>query len=319
MSGGYRHLTFDEFFYCYKPQQIMASKGFFNFVCHKTSLRLVSDMTDSNHEWKGKYFFVQGSNWEEEVFRVEKAIATRAKMGESSSLSMKGPFTPTPIALLVRDKQYVMEISQCIIKDANLDECSKHETESLGDSDLFDLTRIRCTAQEALVRQLGTRMATDSEDLKKFKDALLLLIGEVNNQKAQLEGSPRWVKELTKANNNLTTELVALREQVGKAKADAAVEYKYFQPYFDELGVQYGEGFEDFCKLAIASFPSLEFSQIQIDTIVSMTTRGGNVIVEVDDDEADGQVKVEKASVMNEEANRKTTVVDLLVFDAPPA
>lgn len=41
----------------------MASKGFFKFVCHKTSLRLVSDMTDSNHEWKGKYFFVQGSNW----------------------------------------------------------------------------------------------------------------------------------------------------------------------------------------------------------------------------------------------------------------
>lgn len=179
--------------------------------------------------------------------------------------------------------------------------------------------QIRCTAQEALVRHLGSRMAADSEDLKKFKDALLLLIGEVNNQKAQLEGSPRWVKELTKANNNLMTELIALREQVDKAKADAAVEYKYFQPYFDELGVQYGEGFEDFCKLAIASFPGLEFSQIQIDTIVSMTTRGGNVIVEFDDDEADGQVKVEKASVMNEDANRKTTVVDLLVFDAPPA
>ena len=29
-----------------------------------------------------------------------------------------------------------------IVKDANIDECFDHETEALGDSDLFDLMRV---------------------------------------------------------------------------------------------------------------------------------------------------------------------------------
>ena len=137
-------------------------------------------------------------------------------------------------------------------------------------------------------------MAADSEDLKKFKDALLLLNGEVNDQKTQLEGSARRVEELKKANTNLTTELASLREQVDKAKDDALAEYKYFQPQFNELSDQYGEGFEDFCKLPVASFPALDFSEIQIDTTVPMTACGGDMIVEVDDDGADGQVKAKR-------------------------
>ena len=127
------------------------------------------------------------------------------------------------------------------------------------------------------------------------------------------------MEELTKANTNLTTNLAALHEQVNKAKADAVVEYKDFQPYFDELGDQYGEGFEDFYKLAVASFTSLDFAQIQIDTTISMTVRGGDVIVEVDDDGVDRQVKAEKDSPMNEEANEKMTVVGPLMSNAPLA
>ena len=44
--------------------------------------------------------------------------------------------------------------------------------------------QIRCIAQEVVVRRLHTRMAVDSDNLKKFKDALRLLNGEVNDQKA---------------------------------------------------------------------------------------------------------------------------------------
>lgn len=63
MSGGHRGLSLDKFLYCYKPQQIFASQEFYNFMRHKASLELVYDMHDSNHNWKNKYFFVQGSNW----------------------------------------------------------------------------------------------------------------------------------------------------------------------------------------------------------------------------------------------------------------
>ena len=38
-------------------------KGFFNFVIYKPSLNLVSDVPDSNRNWKSRYFFVQGLNW----------------------------------------------------------------------------------------------------------------------------------------------------------------------------------------------------------------------------------------------------------------
>ena len=57
LSGGNHHLTLDEFFYYYKLQQISSSKGIYNFLARKTLLRLVSDMLDSNRNWKNKFFF----------------------------------------------------------------------------------------------------------------------------------------------------------------------------------------------------------------------------------------------------------------------
>ena len=48
LNGGNRRLTLNEFFYCYKPQKISSSKGIYHFLARKTSLRLVSDMLDSN-------------------------------------------------------------------------------------------------------------------------------------------------------------------------------------------------------------------------------------------------------------------------------
>ena len=38
LSGGNRSLTLEEFFYCYKPQEIPRSKGFYNFMCHQAAL-----------------------------------------------------------------------------------------------------------------------------------------------------------------------------------------------------------------------------------------------------------------------------------------
>jgi len=32
-------------------------------VVRKKELKLVSDMPDSNRNWKGRYFFVQGTDW----------------------------------------------------------------------------------------------------------------------------------------------------------------------------------------------------------------------------------------------------------------
>lgn len=59
MSGGCRGLSLDEFFYCYKPQEILTLKDFYNFTVQKLTLKLVYDMPDPNRYWKSRYFFVE--------------------------------------------------------------------------------------------------------------------------------------------------------------------------------------------------------------------------------------------------------------------
>ena len=121
----------------------------------------------------------------------------------------------------------------------------------------------------------------------------------------QLTGTIRQVEELTKANFNLTTELTALRERVDKAKADAMEEFKNSQPFFNELGVQYSEGFEGFCKQTVLLFPGLDFSSIQIDTTIPITPGGGDRAIDVEDKEADDAIKGETVTLVEKEANGK--------------
>ena len=63
LSGGNRQLTLDEFFYCYRPHHIASSKGTYHFIVRENDLKLVSDMPDSNRNWKSRYFFVEGTDW----------------------------------------------------------------------------------------------------------------------------------------------------------------------------------------------------------------------------------------------------------------
>ena len=63
VSGGNRQLSLDEFFWCYRPQDIVSSQGIYHFATRKKALRLVLDIPDSNRNWKGRYFFVNGTDW----------------------------------------------------------------------------------------------------------------------------------------------------------------------------------------------------------------------------------------------------------------
>ena len=63
LSGGNRQLTLDEFFYCYRPHHITSCKGTYHFTIREKDLKLVSDMLDSNRNWKSRYFFVEGTDW----------------------------------------------------------------------------------------------------------------------------------------------------------------------------------------------------------------------------------------------------------------
>ena len=62
LSGGIRQLTLDEFFCCYRSHHIPSSKGTYHFAIREKDLKLVSDMPDSNRNWKSRFFFVEGTN-----------------------------------------------------------------------------------------------------------------------------------------------------------------------------------------------------------------------------------------------------------------
>lgn len=89
-----------------------------------------------------------------------------------------------------------------------------------------------------------------------------------------------------KENSNLRTELTALHKHVDEVKDEAITEFQTSQAYFDEIGIQYGNDFEDFHKQAILLFPGMDFSQVQIDTSIPMTLVDGDVL---DEEEANLQ------------------------------
>ena len=57
-------------------------------------------------------------------------------------MTSQGPVAPPPLPLLVKDKNYTVDIAHTIIQDVDLDKCSEHETNPLGDSDFNDMVKV---------------------------------------------------------------------------------------------------------------------------------------------------------------------------------
>ena len=57
---GNRHLTVDEFLYCYKPSEINQSLGFYQFTARGKDYRLIKSIVSSDKNWKTEFFFVSG-------------------------------------------------------------------------------------------------------------------------------------------------------------------------------------------------------------------------------------------------------------------
>ncbi|KAK9988841.1 hypothetical protein SO802_029080 [Lithocarpus litseifolius] len=138
-------------------------------------------MPDSNRNWKGRYFFVKGTDWmchldewetmphgfdntwdivkysEMEAARQRVRVAAarkkeeekKAKLGESSSalkavgvMATLNPVTQEDFECrLLTHKNYAVEMLDSIIKDKDADPCVGQALKDLRDSGLFDLAR----------------------------------------------------------------------------------------------------------------------------------------------------------------------------------
>ena len=57
-------------------------------------------------------------------------------------MTSQGHVVPLPLPLLVKDKEYVVDTVRSIVQDVDLDECSEHKIDPLGNSVLHDMIRV---------------------------------------------------------------------------------------------------------------------------------------------------------------------------------
>ena len=153
------------------------------------------------------------------------------------------------ILRLVSHKEYAVNMFNSIIKDMDLDECGEHAIKDLGASSLFNLAKVsicqvyfffyisfppppiiiiilllamvrmkafqdRCEAKEGVVRRQRKRLEYKAKELYQYKKASCILNVELTTKIALLEQETCCREKLAKANTNLTTEFVALCEQM---------------------------------------------------------------------------------------------------------
>ena len=63
MTDGAKSLTVREFLHYYRPNKIDKSRGVYNFVPRSPLLKVIHETSDSNRDWKSRYFFLEGDGW----------------------------------------------------------------------------------------------------------------------------------------------------------------------------------------------------------------------------------------------------------------
>jgi len=83
--------------------------------------------------------------------KTSKVIANTPRHGIGKGLmTSQGPIAPSPLPFSVKDKEYAVDTAHSIVRDTDLDECSEHKTDPLGESSLFDIMRA-CSISIAFV------------------------------------------------------------------------------------------------------------------------------------------------------------------------
>ena len=63
MTDGARRLTVREFLHCFHLHEIDKSKGMYSFVPRSPLLKVIFEISNSNKDWKSRYFFLEGDEW----------------------------------------------------------------------------------------------------------------------------------------------------------------------------------------------------------------------------------------------------------------
>ena len=142
----------------------------------------------------------------------------------------------------------------------------------------------RRVANEKVIYWFRKCQEIENKERDQYKEAVWILNMELTAKLALLEKETRRREELEKMTTNLTIELAALQEQIKKAKVDIVAVFRTSQPYFDECGVYYGDGFDDCLKQVAAFYLDLDLSQVVLDDTISSTHEGTDTVSNETDD-----------------------------------
>ena len=62
MTNDAKSLTVKEFLHCYRPDEIVKSKGMYSFVPKSSLLKVIYETPDLNRDWKSRYFLLEGDD-----------------------------------------------------------------------------------------------------------------------------------------------------------------------------------------------------------------------------------------------------------------
>lgn len=159
---------------------------------------------------------------------------------------------------LLTHKGYAVEMVELIIKETDLDHYIEQETEKLGVSGLFDLSRVfffsnsltllfirwltvvihfqvlvcmkalqdKCIAEEGVITRLRKQNETLTNEQVQYKGALRTLNEEVTTLKGKMTEETNLRKKAEEVKTSMEKKLKAFLRQVEKARANAVMEFK---------------------------------------------------------------------------------------------
>lgn len=84
----------------------------------------------------------------------------------------------------------------------------------------------RCVASVGVIWQFRKRLEIENKKRSQYLEAVCSLNQELTTKTKGLAEETHQLKKAEKAKTNLATELVALREQLEKARADAVAKFR---------------------------------------------------------------------------------------------
>ena len=118
----------------------------------------------------------------------------------------------------------------------------------------------RCVANKGFIHRFHKYHEIEKKERAQYLEAVHTFNKELTAKSTTLVEETHRLEEVEKVKTNLATELVALCEQVERARANTVVEFQISQPFFNACGIYYGEGFEDCLKQERAVYLDLDLS-----------------------------------------------------------